>query len=33
MISEEYYQNLVKSINETQQRILSKFIEKYYSNL
>ncbi len=33
MISEEYYQNLVKSINKTQQRILSKFIEKYYSNL
>ncbi len=33
MISEEYYQNLVKNINKTQQRILSKFIEKYYSNL
>ncbi len=33
MISEEYYKNLVKSINKTQQRILSKFIEKYYSNL
>ena len=33
MISEEYYQNLVKNINKTQQRILSKFIEKYYLNL